>query len=103
MGIKEILESFVMNLLMLISYIGGIDSSMIYRPILIVLSDFSESQATSQTTLLIFTYAFVKYLVSFWQKNPDIKHKPLIDYNIVVVLLPLVVYCESIGVIINEI
>ncbi len=71
-------------------------------PILILFLNFNTKEAIPISKLMIFTGSLTAFLMGLKNKNPY-RDTTMIDYNIAIVLIPLVLFGTMIGVTMNKI
>lgn len=80
--------------------IGGVSGGYLKVPLLMDLLDYPETTATFYTYPMIFGGGMANFFLLLPQRHPTLP-RPLIDYNLVNVLLPCVIFGSTIGVICN--
>jgi uncharacterized membrane protein YfcA len=81
------------------SYITG---GGLLVPILILYLNFYTKEAIPISKLMIFTGSLTAFIMGFKNKNPY-RNATAIDYNIAIILIPLVLFGTMIGVTLNKI
>jgi uncharacterized membrane protein YfcA len=71
-------------------------------PILIIFLHFTTKQAIPMAKLMIFVGSFTAFLMGIKNKHPFREANP-IEYNMVILILPFVVFGTMIGVLFNKI
>lgn len=85
-----------------ISNAGGIGGGGLLMPILVLYLNFNPKEAVPISKLMIFTGALTAFLLGLKNKNP-FREASAIDYNITVLVIPLVLFGTMIGVTFNKI
>jgi len=85
-----------------ISNAGGIGGGGLLVPILILYLNFYAKEAIPISKLMIFTGSLTAFLMGLKNKNP-FRDATAIDFNIVIILIPLVLFGTMIGVTLNKI
>ena len=71
-------------------------------PLLILFNRFRQSEAVPLATFIIFIGAFVRFLYNWNQTHPLATYRKAIDYNIIIVLLPMALFGTTLGVLLND-
>ena len=79
---------------------GGIGGGGLIIPITMALFKFSTKQAIAISGFTILTGSIARFIVTTNQRHPD-KDATIIDYNIVIVMMPLVLVGSFTGVLVN--
>jgi uncharacterized membrane protein YfcA len=85
-----------------LSNAGGIGGGGLLMPILVLFLNFNPKEAVPISKLMILTGALTAFLMGRKNKNP-FRDSSAIDFNIVVVVIPLVLFGTMIGVTMNKI
>mmetsp|Transcript_32873 Transcript_32873/g.23759 ORF Transcript_32873/g.23759 Transcript_32873/m.23759 type:complete len:146 (-) Transcript_32873:929-1366(-) len=100
----EFLGCFAMIAILVISNSGGLGGGGSQIPILLIFFKFTAVKAIAISNISIFTSAVMRYLMNFNQPHPSKNGRGvLVDYNIAVIMMPLVVSSSALGAIINNI
>ena len=100
--IKEIFGSVLIVLGSALSNIGGIGGGGIMSPIMKFYMNFNKGDGVTIAKLMIFCGSLTGLLLKRNQNIPNTDKSP-IDFNLVILLIPSVLYGTSIGVILNQI
>lgn len=98
----EIIGLFLILIFSALSNAGGAGGGSLMVPILILLFYFTTQYAVPMAQVIIFGGSLVAFALKISKKHPT-KDKPLIYYDIIVLLLPLILLGTSLGVILNQI
>ena len=98
----EIIGIVVIVLISMLAAASGIGGGQILVPLSIILLQFEAKQAIALSNGIILCNGLVKTIVGICRKHPTIKSKTLIDYNIVLILMPTILLGSFIGAIIGE-
>jgi len=79
---------------------GGIGGGGVFVPILILLGRFNAEEAIPLSTVLIGAASVANFLQMFFLKHP-LRERPLIDYQLAMILQPLSLGGTLVGVILN--
>jgi len=85
-----------------LSNAGGIGGGGLLIPILLIMLGFVAHEAIPISKLMIFTGALTSFLLGFRQKHPTRK-AITIDYNIPLILVPMLLFGTMAGVTLNKI
>lgn len=85
---KEIIGIIIFVLMAMMSAAAGVGGGSIMVPILLIFFNFSTKEAVALTNGLIFFSGIVKFLLSLRKKHPKIKHRTIIEYNMVLIIIP---------------
>ncbi len=110
---KELIGAFLIFIGSAISNAGGIGGKfleiLIYNigggllvPILILYLNFYTKEAIPISKLMIFTGSLTAFIMGFKNKNPY-RNTTAIDFNMAIILIPLVLFGTMIGVTFNKI
>ena len=91
---------FVLSALIGMANVGGIGGGGMTVPLVAICWGFSTKQSIAISGCTIFIGAIVRYFYSYGKKHPE-KKATIIDYGIVIVMLPLVVCGGAVGVLVN--
>ena len=98
----EIIGIVVIVLISMLAAASGIGGGQILVPLSIILLQFEAKQAIALSNGIILCNGLVKTIVGICRKHPTIKSKTLIDYNIVILLMPTILLGSFIGAILGE-
>lgn len=99
---KEIIGSILIIIGSALSNAGGIGGGGLLVPILILYLNFTTKEAIPISKLMILTGSLTAFIMGIHNKNP-FRDATAIDYNIVIILVPLVLFGTMIGVTLNKI
>lgn len=100
---SEIAGIIILPLLLGFANNGGVGGGGLIIPVCIALFGFNTIQAIALSNAVIFVGACVKYFgFSIFQEHPQ-KKTTIVDYNLCLVMLPLVLAGSFVGVIISNI
>lgn len=71
-------------------------------PLIILFHNFRQAEAVALATFLIFVGALVRFIKNFNHKHPTKPNRVSVDYNIILVLIPMSLFGTTIGVLINS-
>jgi uncharacterized membrane protein YfcA len=97
---SEIYGIFVLTALTVLANVGGIGGGGIIIPITIAMFGFSTKEAIALSGTLIYSGSLARFAMQINEKHPQ-KDSTLIDYNIVILMLPLVLMGSFLGVLVN--
>lgn len=100
--IKEIIGAFLIVLASAISNMGGIGGGGIMSPILKFYLNFNKKDGMTISKLTNLSGSITSLIMRRNQKLPGSNKIP-IDYNLVILLVPLVLFGTSVGIILNQI
>ena len=89
-----------MTILLALANVGGIGGGGLIIPIIMSLFTFTTKEAIAISGFTIFTGSVARFLYSWHQRHPE-KDATLIDYGIVIVMMPLVLVGSFVGVLLN--
>jgi hypothetical protein len=107
---KKIFSNFNKEFIGLVSIIfgsalsnaGGIGGGGLLIPILLLIMNFYTHEAIPISKLMIFTGALTSFFLGFRQKHPT-RNSITIDYNIPLLLVPLLLFGTMVGVTLNKV
>ena len=84
---------------------GGLGGGGIFVPVFILLLKFDAKSAAALSQATIFGGSIVNLVMNFREThpNPNRKHRPLTDFNTILILEPMLLGGTVIGVLLNEI
>jgi len=85
-----------------LSNAGGIGGGGLLIPILLLVLNFYTHEAIPISKLMIFTGALTSFILGFRQKHPSRK-SITIDYNIPLLLVPMLLFGTMVGVTLNKV
>lgn len=71
-------------------------------PLIVLFHHFRQTEAVALATFLIFMGALVRFIRNFKQRHPTKPFRVSIDYNIILVLMPMSLFGTTLGVLINS-
>lgn len=96
--IREIIT--IVLLMLIAGPAHGLGAGSILTPILLIGFNMDAGKSTMIMYALILGGSFGAFLNAFWRKNPK-TGKPVIDYDVIMVIIPLVLLGVNIGVVIK--
>ena len=81
---------------------GGIGGGGLLIPILLLILNFYTHEAIPISKLMIFTGALTSFILGFRQKHP-LRNSITIDYNIPLLLVPMLLFGTMVGVTLNKV
>ena len=96
----EFLGVIVMTFLLALANVGGIGGGGLIIPIIMAMFTFTTKEAIAISGFTIFTGSVARFIYSWNQRHPD-KDATMIDYGIVIVMMPLVLLGSFVGVLLN--
>lgn len=102
MGIKEAIGLIFILIGSALSNAGGIGGGGLLIPILLLLLGFYTHEAIPISKLMIFTGALTSFVLGFRQRHPS-RNSISIDYNIPLLLVPLLLFGTMVGVTLNKV
>jgi uncharacterized membrane protein YfcA len=100
--VKEAIGAILIFIGSALSNAGGIGGGGLLVPILILFLNFNTKEAIPISKLMIFTGALTAFIMGIRNKNPY-RNATAIDYNIAIVVIPLVLFGTMIGVTLNKV
>lgn len=85
-----------------ISTVGGLGGGIEKVPVIMCLLNYTQKAATNFTYALMFGANFSNFFLLIPQRHPEID-KPIIDYDIALILMPTVLFGSAIGSMLNTI
>ena len=85
-----------------LSNAGGIGGGGLLIPILLLMLKFYTHEAIPISKLMIFTGAVTSFMLGFRQKHPS-RNSVTIDYNVPLLIVPLLLFGTMVGVTLNKI
>ena len=90
----------VLTVLIALANVGGIGGGGLIIPIIMAFFSFSTKEAIAISGFTIFTGSVARYIYAYNQRHPE-KDATMIDYGIVIVMMPLVLVGSFVGVLVN--
>ena len=97
---KEFLGIIVITILIALANVGGIGGGGLIIPIEMAMFSFSTKEAIAISGFTIFTGSVARFIYAYKQRHPE-KDATIIDYGIVIVMMPLVLVGSFVGVLAN--
>ena len=82
---------------------GGLGGGGIFVPLLILVCLLSPKEAVPISQAMIFGGSIVNIYINYNSRHPVVKSRPLIDYDAVLILEPLMLLGTTVGVMLNAI
>eukprot|EP00941_MAST-03F_sp_MAST-3F-sp1_P000373 g373.t1 len=82
---------------------GGLGGGGIFVPVLILINGFHPKEAVPLSQAMIFGGSLVNLWINYHSNHPILKQRPLIDYDCVLMLEPLMLAGTMVGVFLNKI
>ena len=99
---SEIIGLFFILIGSALSNAGGIGGGGLLIPILLLLLNFYTHEAIPISKLMIFTGAITSFILGFRQRHPT-RNSITIDYNIPLLIVPLLLFGTMVGVTLNKV
>lgn len=87
-------------MLIALANVGGVGGGGLIIPIIMALFSFHTKEAIAISGFTIFTGSVARFIYSYNQRHPE-KDATMIDYGIVIVMMPLVLVGSFVGVLVN--
>ncbi len=97
---QEIMGVVLIAILVTLANAGGIGGGSLLLPVISLLLMFHQNQAGTISTAMVFVAAVTRFITNFNQKHPR-RDRVLIDYNIVIVIMPMALLGTVLGVNLN--
>jgi uncharacterized membrane protein YfcA len=85
---------------MVLANVGGIGGGGIIIPVTMAFFGFSTKESIAICSVLILSGSVVRFIMQIDERHPE-RDATLIDYNIVIVMMPMVLLGGFLGVLIN--
>ena len=82
---------------------GGLGGGGIFVPVLILVLSLSPKEAVPISQAMIFGGSLVNLVMNYRSRHPVVKTRPLIDYDAVLILEPLMLLGTTFGVMLNAV
>ena len=102
MSVRDIIGFSVASIGLMISAVGGIGGGGILIPIFILIMDFSPKLAIPLSSISILGGALANSIFNFRKRHPLVD-RPLIDWDLILVMEPLTIAGALIGAILNKV
>src|SRR4051812_14253393 len=99
---QETIGFFAIIIASALSNAGGIGGGGLFLPILILLLDFYAREAIPISNLMIFVGALTAFIINLRLNHPTRKNALCIDYNIAIIITPMLLLGTKIGVTLNK-
>ena len=97
------LVGFILLLLLSVGIsIAGIGGGSLFIPILLLLFNVFQREASAISNTIIFFSTFVSYVIRFKWRDPLKKQKTLINYSLVMLFNPILLFSNLVGNMIND-
>ena len=97
---RELIGLIVMACLLALANIGGVGGGGLIIPIIMAFFTFDTKEAIAISGCTIFTGSIARFVYSWNQRHPE-KDATMIDYGIVMVMMPMVLVGSFTGVLVN--
>lgn len=101
MEAKEIAGTVILIVLSMLAAASGIGGGALIVPILLMMFDFDTKQGVALSNGIIFFSGAVKFCVGISRNHPEIPHRTLINYNVVLIFISSVLLGAFIGSIVS--
>ncbi|EGR33919.1 hypothetical protein IMG5_031030 [Ichthyophthirius multifiliis] len=101
-SIIDIIAYVLLPILVGIGNVGGLGGGIIKVPLLMILMNYQQRKATFISYCIVLGGCLANSLLILRKQHP-LKKKPLIDYNIIMIINPMVILGTNIGIILNVI
>mgnify|MGYP000942936411 CR=1 FL=1 len=99
---RECFGSILMTLLVGVANAGGMGGSFIAAPILMIIFNYSPAHAIRLVYCVVFGGSLGNFAINFLAKRQS-SLKPLIDYDVSLIALPMLLCGTSVGVLMNSV
>lgn len=99
---KEILGSIVLFVTSALTNASGVGGGGVINPILGFIFKFNAQEGISMSKLIVFIGALTAIINTRNIMNPNIPYKASVDFNILIITIPLLLFGCSVGVLINQ-
>ncbi len=89
-------------MVMMLANAGGIGGGAIVVPIIMIFFSFDIKTAVPVSNVLVFVSAFIRFFAAFGEHHPRNAGKLVVDYELVLLLLPTLFLGSLFGVIANS-
>jgi len=101
-GYWLLLASLVIFVTAVLAATAGVGGGGIFVPVLIILCGKAPAQAVPVAQVMIFTGSVINLVSFITQRHPEIPHMPVVDYNCIALLEPLLCTGVVLGVIAGQ-
>jgi len=102
MYVTEFIGILILPILLAFANVGGIGGGGLIVPLTMALFGFSTKDAIAISGFTIFTGALARFVWNINYKHPE-KDAPVIEYSLVIVMMPMVLVGSFVGVLVNVI
>jgi uncharacterized membrane protein YfcA len=96
----EFFGLIIVLVILVLANVAGLGGGGIIIPILMAMFGFSTKEAIALGSVLILSSSLVRFILQVEERHP-LKEATVVDYNIVIVMLPMVMLGSFMGVIVN--
>lgn len=100
--LKEIIGSIVLFVTSALTNASGVGGGGVINPILGFIFKFNAQEGISMSKLIVFIGALTAIINTRNIMNPNIPHKSSVDFNILIITIPLLLFGCSVGVLVNQ-
>ena len=97
---REFMGIIVIPLVLALANVGGVGGGGLVIPIIMALFMFTTKEAIAISGFTILCGSVARFIITVDQKHPE-KDATVIDYGIVIVMMPLVLVGSFVGVLVN--
>ena len=90
----------LLTVLLALASVGGVGGGGLIIPVMMTFFSFSTKEAIAISGFTIFSGSVARFIYCYNQRHPN-KDATIIDYGIVIVMMPLVLVGSFIGVLVN--
>ena len=98
--IGEIYGILVLTILIALANVGGVGGGGLIIPVIMAFFKFTTKEAIALSGFTIFTGSVARFIYGYKSRHPE-KDATVIDYGIIIVMMPLVLVGSFIGVFVN--
>ena len=80
---------------------GGVGGGTLLTPLLILFGKFKQTEAVALANFSILIAGFIRFVQNLNERYPSAPHKLTIDYNLVLILMPMTLFGTTVGVLNN--
>jgi uncharacterized membrane protein (DUF373 family) len=96
----EFIGFIILGIMIALSNAAGIGGGGIIVPICIIFFQFNTKESVALSNFCIFCASLVRFIMNYRDKHPQ-KEAKVIDYGIIMVMFPMVLFGSLVGVMIN--
>lgn len=97
----EYIANYLVAFLLFMTNIGGLSGGGVIMPTSALFYKFNSVNSISLSNCSIFFSGLVRFLMNFHQKHPKKHWATLIDYDVVMIMMPFCIIGSAIGIILN--